>query len=159
MTNLEALVNSYQQRASQFAQTDIAGEERKERWLIELSELNKFIRDSLTDAGVPNEAIQTFDVSIQEDSLGQYRATGLVARIGDAEVRFTPIGSMMIGACGRVDVTSSNPIARTVRLVADVSPQDSAWTWSAYPEQGRAGDISFDKEGLAVVLERVLEGR
>ena len=159
MTNLQTLVSSYQQRALEAPGMDLAGEERRERWLAELSELNNFIRNTLTDAGVPEDSIQTFDISIQEDPLGPYQATGLVARIGNAEVRFTPIGTMMIGAYGRVDVTSSNPRARTVRLVADASPQDGSWTWSAYPERGGSGDIPLDQEGLAVVLEMVLEGR
>ena len=156
MTNLQALVSSYQHRAGQSAQMDAVAGQRKERWLAELSELNNFVRNTLISVGVPEEDIRSFDVAIQEDRLGRYQARGLVVRIGDAEVRFTPVGSMLIGACGRVDVSSSSGRGRTVKLVADAPSQDAPWTWSAYTERGRLGGIALDEDGLAKVLETVL---
>lgn len=159
MTNLRALVSSYQHRAEQSAQIDTDAGQRKERWLAELAKLNDFVRNTLIGVGVPEGNIQSLDVAIQEDRLGRYQASGLVVGIGDAEVRFTPVGSMLIGACGRVDVSSSSGRGITVKLVADASPQDGPWSWAAYTERGRLGGTSLDEDGLAKVLETVLGHR
>lgn len=159
MTNLQALVSSYQHRSEQAAQIDAVASERKERWLAELSALNDFVRNTLVSVGVPEENIQSFDVRIQEDRLGQYQARGLIVRIGDADVRFTPVGSMLIGAFGRVDVSSSSGRGTTVKLVADAPSQDAPWTWDAYTERGHVGGIALDEDGLAKVLETVLGHR
>lgn len=159
MTNLQALVSSYQHRAEQAAQMDAVASQRKERWLAELSELNDFVRNTLISVGVPEENIQNFDVGIQEERLGRYQARGLIVRIGDAEVRFTPVGSMLIGACGRVDVSSSSGRGITVKLVADAPSQVAPWTWAAYTERGHLGGTALDEDGLAKVLETVLGHR
>lgn len=169
MTHLQMLVNSQQQKAEQVATQAVDWPKRKDKWLDELDKLNVFIRASLMGAGVPKNDISFFDKAIQEETLGAYTAKGIEARIGDAIVRFTPVGSVLIGALGRVDVSSTHARGGTVRLIADAAHSDLTqantpsyqldWEWSVYPNRSRSAGYSLDEEGLAKALESVLAGR
>ncbi len=169
MTHLQMLVSSRQQKAAQIATQAVDWSKRKVKWLDEIGKLNIFIHDCLVGAGVSENDISFFDKTIQEEALGVYTAKGIEARIGDAIVKFTPVGSVLIGAFGRVDVSSTNARGGTVKLIADASHSDSTqantpsyqldWEWSVYPNRSRSGGYSLDEEGLAKALESVLGGR
>ena len=159
MTHLQMLVSSQQQRAAQAATQAVDWSQRKAKWLDELDKLNAFIRTSLMGAGVPENDISFFDKTIQEETLGIYTAKGIEVRIGNAVVRFTPVGSVLIGAYGRVDISSTNVRGGTVKLIADASHSDATqanipsyqldWEWFVYPNRSRSGGYSLDEEGLA----------
>ena len=53
-------------------------------------------------------------MELNEENIGTYTATRLKVVIGDEDITLTPIGTLLIGAKGRVDVEGS---ARTSRLI------------------------------------------
>ncbi len=54
------------------------------------------------------------DITLNEENIGSYIARQMILRIGRQQVTMTPIGTMLIGAKGRVDVVGS---AGRTRLV------------------------------------------
>lgn len=156
MTHLEMLVRSHQARTM----PPIDWSRRKEKWLHELDILLQDIRSRLIDAGVPAAQIRSVSYTINEESLGQYEATGLAVRIGNSEVVFSPKGSVIIGGYGRVDVSGPHG---EVKLIADAVETEEAkphydreWKWYVYPDRGRSGSFEFSGDGLANALVLVL---
>lgn len=155
-----------QKEKARIAQSPLDWRVRKEKWLAELEKLLTAIETWLLAAGVRTDEMQRFSQEINEETLGRYTANGLRVRIGAAVVTFRPIGSVLIGACGRIDVSSDQPGTPSVKLIAEPAPNaepatgrpswEQDWVWLVYP--GRAADAGFslDEEGLASVLASVL---
>lgn len=164
MTNLQMLVSQHQSKATQIASQSIDWGQRKDKWLSVLQELIEQIEVWLIGAGVPADQIQITRHRITEETLGDYEALGLAAKIGTATVRFTPIASVIIGGYGRVDVTG--PLGEVKLISHDAQPfrdpedktpsYERKWVWSAYPDKSRRGGFELDEEGLVRVLELVL---
>jgi len=91
--------------------------QRKE-WLRYLDELYNMIESFLskyTSAGQIRIAYQ--DVILDEENLGSYTARKMILRIGRQEVFLLPVGTLLIGAKGRVDIIG--PGARAQMLLVD----------------------------------------
>jgi hypothetical protein len=164
MTHLQSLISSHQAKAQASARQLIDWSKRKQKWLTTLAQLTQQIRSDLLAAGVADQQIQTMRCPINEESLGAYETQGLAIQIGTSTVTFTPVGSIIIGGYGRVDV--SGPRGDVKLIAVDAEPaydlEDNApahtreWVWFVYPERGRSGSCKFDAEGLAKVLEMEL---
>ncbi|MDP1607474.1 MAG: hypothetical protein Q8L93_12700 [Rhodocyclaceae bacterium] len=164
MTNLQILVGQHQAKAAQMAAQPVDWDKRKSKWLSVLQALIDQIRASLISAGVSAEQIVVTRHGLTEETLGSYQAPGLKAQIGTVTVEFLPIGSVIIGGYGRVDVTGPRG---EVKLIAEDAqsfhdPEDKTpsyereWVWSAYPDKSRRSGFCLDDEGLAKVMELVL---
>lgn len=139
---------------------------RREKWLTELAGILQRIEAWLRQGGVSQDEIERFPLEISEETLGRYTATGLRVQIGAAVVTFRPIGSVLIGACGRIDVSSDQPGTPGVKLIAEPAPNaepatgrpswEQDWVWLVYPGRAAAAGFSLDEEGLASVLAVVL---
>ncbi len=160
MTHLQMLVSRHQAKATR----TVDWSKRKDKWLEMLDRLNRQIRDALLAAGVPAEQIQATNHTINEETLGQYEAEGLLVKIGTDTVTFTPVASVIIGGYGRVDVAGPYGEAKLIAEDAEAFPEieDKAPSkereriWSVYPDKSRRGSFRLDDEGLAKVLEQVL---
>lgn len=164
MTNLQMLVRQHQDKAALLASQSADWNQRKAKWLSVLQQLTGQIRTLLIAAGVPDQHIVTTQHHITEDALGSYEAQGLQVHIGTATVQFVPVASVIIGGCGRVDVTGPRG---EVKLIADDgqlldAPEDTApahqheWVWSVYPDKSRRSGFRLDEDGLAQLLVLVL---
>ena len=165
MTNLESFVQS--QMKQKIVSQTIDWSKRREKWLKELTELFKFVQKTLLDAKFPQDYITATTHTLREETLGQYEAPGLVVTLpAGGSVTFIPVGSVIIGGYGRVDVTG--PARERVKLIADDATEDRSegdetpsyereWAWHVYP--GPRQSFSFDENGLAKLLEIVTESK
>lgn len=139
---------------------------RRDKWLTELDGVLRKIESWLLAGGVSADEMKRFELEISEEALGRYSATGLSVCIGDAVVTFRPMGSVLIGACGRIDVTSDQRGTPSVKLIAEFVPDaepstqrpscERDWVWRAYPGHASDGGFFLSEEGLARVLAVVL---
>lgn len=160
---LSELIEQQKQKAKSAQAAPVDWYLRREKWLAELNDLLQRIEAWLCQGGVSQDEIEHFSLEISEEPLGRYIATGLRVQIGAAVVTFRPMGSVLIGACGRIDVNSDQPSTPSVKLIAELSESttekpsyEQGWDWLVY--SGRAADAGFslDEESLAKVLAVVL---
>jgi hypothetical protein len=140
---------------------------RREKWLQSLDQLFEFIRKSLIEAGLPPDHVTSSTHTLREESLGQYEAPGLIVMLpAGGNATFTPVGSVIIGGFGRVDVTG--PARERVKLIVEDASEDRPaddktasydrlWSWRVYPALGRKGSFPLDEQGLARLMEIVAE--
>ena len=103
-------------RARQSAEA-VNWEETLTVWLRELDALYRAMEGylkSYTDSG--QIKIERRPVQLSEDYLGTYDTEALVLSIGDDEVIVQPIGTLLIGSSGRVDLLGPRKTLRIVLL-------------------------------------------
>ena len=96
---------------------DIDWARRRADWLQELEELYARMEGHLepyTQAG--EIQIERTPIQLREDYLGTYDADKLTFRIGREKVVAKPIGTLLIGASGRVDLSGPRKTLRIVLL-------------------------------------------
>lgn len=163
---LSDIIRIQREKAAAAPDRSIDWARRRAKWLSELDTAFARIKDWLLASGLTSAEIEPFEVELSEETLGRYVAPGLRVRLGAAMVTFRPVGAVLIGACGRVDVTSDQPGTPSVKLIAEfaTAPDDSdqppsddqAWVWLVYPARARDGGYPLDQEGLARTLAIVL---
>lgn len=83
------------------------GKERDE-YLGKLEELYHLVQTHLQKYIQSGEISRSYrDTTLVEENIGSYVARQLVLKIGRKEVTFKPIGTLLIGTKGRVDVVGS----------------------------------------------------
>ena len=99
-------VQQQQRVASQEREIDW-GKQRDE-WLGYLGQLYNQIEDFLSDY-VQSGAVELHQspIRLHEEHIGSYQANVLTITIGAQKIRFEPIGTLLIGSKGRVDVNGS----------------------------------------------------
>ena len=93
------------QQAEQQAAATFNPKEQLDEWLGYLDALYKEITSYLQtyiDSGAAQ--IDYRNVPLNEEFIGAYEARQMILKIGRSTVTFTPIGTMLIGMKGRVDV-------------------------------------------------------
>ncbi|MDH4412294.1 MAG: hypothetical protein QE484_03240 [Rhizobium sp.] len=91
------------------------GTRERDEWLVHLSELYALIDDFLRPYVEKGSiAIDYDDISLTEEGIGQYDVKRMVMQIGRQRVTFTPVGTMLIGTKGRVDVEGTAGRARLI---------------------------------------------
>lgn len=90
-------------------------EKVRDDWLGHLESLYDLISDYLKDY-VDRNAIELrhSTVELNEENIGVYTAKRLTILIGAQQIVLTPIGTLLIGAKGRVDVEGSGGTSRLV---------------------------------------------
>jgi hypothetical protein len=97
------------------ASEDIDWVARKSEWLKGLDRLFAEIQELLKGYIARGDITFRYDsVEINEERLGTYTARRLVLRIGDQEVALNPVGTVIFGARGRVDLVGSTGEVRLV---------------------------------------------
>ena len=114
--------DEFVQRRLNEAQTNESGKDvdwdrRREDWIRSLSDLYATMERYLkkyTDAG--QISVERDMLQIAEDYLGSYKVETLTFQIGNDKVVAKPIGALMIGAAGRVDLIGARGTLRLVLL-------------------------------------------
>ena len=111
-----------QERAARARETAEAfnGKETLDTWLRELDALYRDMERYLktyTDSG--QIKIERRPVQLTEELLGTYDAEALAVSIGNDEVLARPVGTMLIGSRGRVDLSGPRKTLRIVLLETD----------------------------------------
>lgn len=101
------------------------------------------------------------EITLHEDLLGDYTVRSLVLTIGDAQIQFKPIGTVLIGTCGRIDAICNlrkgmfilvNEKARTPRShTMKVKSQENKTknlVWKLVNERGMMSFIDLTPESM-----------
>jgi hypothetical protein len=87
------------------AHSDVNWNAIRDEWLRRLDELYGQIRTFLNDYVNAGEIhLELSPITLNEENIGIYTAPQLTLMIGRKQVRFQPIGTLLIGSRGRVDV-------------------------------------------------------
>jgi hypothetical protein len=79
--------------------------EERDEWLSHLKELYDQIEFFLAKYIKIGEIKCSYrDIALNEENIGSYNARQMVLKIGRQEIKLTPVGTLLIGAKGRVDV-------------------------------------------------------
>jgi hypothetical protein len=153
-------------------------EKELEDWLQRLNALFAQIKDFLGDyisAGSISTTLET--IELHEEFSGPYQAPKMLIRIGLQEIKLMPIGTMLIGSRGRVDVVGpagSRRLLLVNKMAANASqlvtvtildpkqpvaakkpaPQPIEWAWKILSRPPVVRFIELNKESF---LEMMLE--
>ena len=91
-----------------------------EEWLAYLKQLKEFIVDFLEEhIKKDNVRLQYKNKRIIEENIGVYEAEVITIMIGNTKVELEPIGTLLIGAKGRVDMKGPKGTAKIVLVPRD----------------------------------------
>ena len=120
----DTLFKDFVQRQHQPRSADEAIDWNKERdeWLGYLQQLYERIAEYL-DEYIKSGTIKLRNLMIElnEENIGVYKAKRLVIAIGAQEIRLTPVGTLLIGSKGRVDVEGSAGNSRLVLINKNIT--------------------------------------
>lgn len=96
---------------------------RREQWLVELENLFAEMTRHLEPYTNTREIeIERTPTKLKEDYLGTYEAEKITFKIGRDKVFAKPVGTLVIGARGRVDLSGPKSTLRIVLLDSDDPP-------------------------------------
>lgn len=122
------------QRADKAKYGDLS--ERKAQWIGKIDALYGQVRTLLEPYQANGSMEFTRSLSeIHEEELGSYQAPSLTINLGASSVRFMPIGTMLLGSPGRVDLVGLRGSVRFILVLPDMDrPMHMA---AAEPKRGR----------------------
>lgn len=91
---------------------------KKDNWLEKLNKLYEDIESWLNDLEQDVVSIEYVDKDINEEYIGMYTAKKMTLRIADEQVVLDPVGTLLIGAAGRVDMIGKNGKVKFVLVPA-----------------------------------------
>jgi hypothetical protein len=156
----------------------------KNAWLRHLEELFTQVSGYLkpyVDTGQVAVDYQTIELS--EDYIGRYSAKEMIITIGSKTIKLEPIGTLLVGSKGRVEV--AGPLARAQLLLLDSrvrsmsqlihvsvginggppspAPQEPApeinWVWRIVTRPPRREIIEINKDNFLNLLVEISNGR
>jgi hypothetical protein len=77
---------------------------KRDAWIAAVSDLYRKIEDDYLKAAKADVDIERRDKVVTENQIGEYHVPDLVLCVGDEEVVFSPRGTNIVGARGRIDV-------------------------------------------------------
>jgi hypothetical protein len=177
------------QRQRQSASEDVMDwKKEKDEWLDYLGLLYNLVSEYLKEY-IDNNAIQVRESSIElnEENIGTYTAKRLTIVIGAQEITLTPVGTLLIGTKGRVDVKGSAGSSRLVLINKGITqpeqmmritstvvrsgkissrpltlpttlPEKTEWTWRIVSRPPTMQFIDLNKETFYQMLMEVSNG-
>ena len=131
--------------------------ERREAWLRELEQLSRQLQQWLKEAGASAAAFQPYQEDRNEDWIGSYLVDCWLVDIGSFRLRFDPRGTLMVGACGRVDIRSSQAGTPVAKLIAEEGDRSGGpWRWSIDCDDAGLDDLELNPENLAQALSLLM---
>lgn len=160
---------------------DIDWSEQRDEWLKHLDELYTSIETFLEGFIKKGEiTIRYREIKLNEENIGSYNARQMILRIGGREIVLNPIGTLLIGAKGRVDVIgpagrtrfmlvdqeASQPIIKvTVNMGGKIPPQHQPskprtirWAWKIVTSPPAIRFLPLTAESLFRALIEVANG-
>jgi hypothetical protein len=153
----------------------------REDWLRRLRELYEQIESFLEQYARTGEITLTYrEIELNEENIGSYRARQMILKIGRQEITMTPVGTLLIGAKGRVEIAgpagrtrlllvdseASGPVPRlTVRIgrkpdrpPEEAEPRRIKWTWKIATSPPSIQYVELTQESLFQALMEVVNG-
>src|SRR6267154_885642 len=110
--------DAFVQAQQKSAQPDIDWNKQRDEWLSCLEGLYKEIEALLDEYVQGGQILLRYqDVSLNEEEIGVYQTRRLIIKIGGKEIVLEPIGTLLIGTKGRIDVMG--PAGRTRFMLVD----------------------------------------
>jgi hypothetical protein len=178
-SEFDAFVQKQKTTAEAEAAIDWAGE--RDYWLGRLNELHQMIESALKeyiDAGAIS--VSRTNIQLNEENIGPYLAPQLTIKIGPKTINLVPVGTLLIGTKGRVDVIGPAGRARfmlvhkdatrpTVKVVVGINGQPGAsttsepatpitWAWKIVTAPPRVSYVDLTAESLYNALIEVTNG-
>jgi len=116
---MSGLVEFLKEKKRSASQVEERREQLLKEWQEAVSGLLSQIEDWLAPALSEGLNLKRYTVEIDEEGLGKYAAPALEIEFEGIKVRIVPVGRLVIGACGRVDITSPLGVYHLVRLGSD----------------------------------------
>jgi len=105
------------------AAAEIDWERQRDEWLAQLASLYSKIESFLTKYVSSGQIRYEYrSIRLNEENIGSYVAKQMVLRIGRQQVDLVPIGTLLIGSKGRVDVIG--PAGKALILLVDSKVSD-----------------------------------
>ncbi|MFZ1108413.1 MAG: hypothetical protein WAN43_08720 [Rhodomicrobium sp.] len=187
--NADTLFKDFVQRQQKPHSGDEAMDWSKERdnWLDYLEKLYARIAEYL-DEYIKGGTIKLrySTIELNEENIGAYKAKRLTVAIGAQEIVFTPVGTLLIGSKGRVDVQGSAGNSRLVLIDKNLtnpkqmfrvtvttippggskmpsaesapSPKEIEWAWKIVSRPPSMQFTELNKETLFELLMEVSNG-
>lgn len=104
---------------------------RHEEWIKSLEEFYEFVESALKPYKNRQQiSILYEDKLMHEEGIGSYRARTALIKVGQFTVRLDPIGTMLFGAKGRIDLVGPGGTARFVLVDKDSNgPKITISSW------------------------------
>ena len=118
---------------------------KKDDWLTKLNKLYTDIEFWLNDLEQDVVSIKSVDKEINEEYIGIYTAKKMILRIADEQIVLDPVGTLLIGAAGRVDMTGKNGQVKLVLVPASATGVQIKVQIKTEGES--EGDIEKNKDG------------
>jgi hypothetical protein len=122
--NAYAQFKQFVDRQQQRAAVDDAVDWNNERddWLNHLRQLYARVADYLTEyVNTGAITLRESTKELNEENIGAYKAQRLSIVIGSQEIILDPVGTLLIGSKGRVDVTGSAGKSRLVLIDCQIA--------------------------------------
>lgn len=133
----ESLKELLQRLAKKRGESEPDWTERKNAWLKSLDELYSRLEGWLTESKEAGVVTTDRDwVSITEEYLGTYNAPTFRISLGARSVLFRPVGTLIVGAYGRVDVSAGSRRCLLIRSSAN------SWSVATHEKGAITGDLS-----------------
>jgi len=152
----------------------------REDWLGHLQELYDQTESFLAEYTKTGEIkLHYRDIELNEENIGSYSARQMILKIGRQEITMTPVGTLLIGAKGRVDVVgpagrtrlvlvNSAAPAPTIRVNVSIgkiehpavaaAPKEIRWAWKIASSPPAIQYIELTQESLFQALMEVANG-
>jgi hypothetical protein len=179
--NEKSEFDAFVKRQQQVAREPVDWAHERDEWLQHLRELYNMIEAFLKDYTASGEIELLYkEVPLNEENIGSYMANQMTVKIGPQEITLKPVGTLLIGAKGRVDVIGPAGLTRFVLVNKDASrptikvtaivngqknkpvPEESSkpiiWTWKIATPPPRIEYIELNQESLYRALLEVVNG-
>ena len=142
-------------------------EGQKKDWLFHLAQLNNRVTSWLTPY-ITNHSVRLGQEMepLVEENIGSYFAPMMTITIGNDLVKLVPIGTLLIGARGRVDMTGPKGVARLVIVPKNSTgpqvrvepPPVSEWVWKLASAPPKITFVELTEESFLDALMGVVNG-
>jgi hypothetical protein len=149
----------------------------KAEWLKHLSDLYRMIESFLKDyIDSGNIVLEYSNIEITEDNIGRYTVKAMKLSFGTNNITFTPIGTLLIGTKGRVDMAGPKGTVRllladkdSTRLRITVTVRDTNmpaveevpkpinWEWKIAIMNAPKRGVSYQKLTQETFLNAIME--
>lgn len=153
----------------------------RDEWLRRLKELYDQTESFLADYIKAGDIKLNYrDIQLNEENIGSYSAPQMILKIGRQEITMTPVGTLLIGAKGRVEVVgpagrtrlvlvNSKASAPTVKVtvsiggkpersLAEAASKEIKWKWKIATSPPNIQYIELTQESLFQALLEVANG-
>lgn len=108
------------------------------------------------------------EIELNEEDIGAYKATKMILRIGRQTVTFLPIGTMMVGSKGRVDVRGPSGDGALIlvdkksigirSLFFGQPPVAPEWEWKIFPRPPETKFTPLNSDNFHEMIMEIAHG-